>query len=263
MYTKMPRLVSNSVTVFVHDDPQETARDAQEFFQQFPELKLLKIKLAGNENDVETALRIKEVAPDGMQFTLDANQGFKDPSKAVDILGKVKNVLENVDYIEEPCPKGELDMLAYVKNNIKNMWVIADESAATLADVEKIIAAKAAHGVNIKLEKAGGIWQGRQIAELCLKNNLKVMVGCMMERGIGIAAGIHFVASTPNVVFSDLDGDLYGELCTTPISPFIKGCRVPIEKPGFGIEPDLKLIEKAQKKGSVSFFNPHDSGVTT
>ncbi len=59
--------------------------------------------------------------------------------------------------------------------------------------------------INIKLVKCGGLTPARRMIARAKQNGLKVMVGCMTESSIGIAAGAHLL---PLLDFADLDGAL-------------------------------------------------------
>ena len=62
-----------------------------------------------------------------------------------------------------------------------------DEDCHTLADVAEC--AERAHGINIKLAKSGGIREAVRMAHAARALGLGVMLGCMVESGLGIAAG--------------------------------------------------------------------------
>jgi L-alanine-DL-glutamate epimerase-like enolase superfamily enzyme len=60
-------------------------------------------------------------------------------------------------------------------------------------------------GINVKLDKAGGILEGHRWIEIARACNLKVMIGCMVSSSCSITAAAHLA---PLVDYIDLDGDL-------------------------------------------------------
>ncbi len=207
LYAKKLTYVDNSITVFLKDSIKHTQEEAVKIYKAFPELKVLKIKLSGKK-DLERVTAIKKVSPKNIKFVLDANQAYKDPIVAVKELSKMGKILGNIILVEQPCPKKDLKSLKYITDNLKGMMVFADEAAATLEDVKKIVVKKAAHGVNIKVQKAGGIYPSIQIAQYCKKHGLKIMAGAMIEDTIGLTADAHFAVSNSNLVLTDLDTDI-------------------------------------------------------
>jgi L-alanine-DL-glutamate epimerase-like enolase superfamily enzyme len=246
LYSLSPQYVPNSVTVFLQNSMEETQEEARAIYRQFPHLSILKIKLKGEE-DIERVLAIKAVSPERMKFTLDANQGFKDPKEAVKTLREISRILGDVLLVEEPCPKGELEKMRFVRENLSGMMVFADESAPTLDTVKKISQEKAAHGINIKLQKAGGIWPAKEIATFCQKEGLKIMVGAMIEGPIAIATGVHFAVSTENIIFSDLDTDLDIAPFCLGQPAFERGERILGNGVGLGISLDMAAIEQQKQ----------------
>lgn len=252
LYREKPSFIYNSVTVFIKETPEKTAKEAKKIYKKYPHLRLLKIKLKG-KGDIERVKAIKKVSPSQIKFVLDANQGFKDPKEAVEVLTRIRNILQDVILVEEPCPKGDLKKLKFVKEHLKKTLVFADESAATLEDAKKVIDKKAAHGINIKLQKAGGIWPGKQIAKLCQKAGFKIMVGSMMEGPVSITAGVHFAVSTPNLILTDLDMDLDMPKHTREESKFINGKRTVSLNSGLGVFYNFNRIKELKKRGLVIF----------
>lgn len=252
LYATTPRPVDNSITIMIQPTAEETAQHAAKIFAKYPDLKILKLKLQGDQSDIERVTAVKKIAPKNMTFLLDANQGFKNPEEDIKTVNKLVEILENVVLIEQPTPKDDLEKLKYMKEHVKNTLIFADESATTLEAAKAVIAAKAAHGINIKLQKAGGIWPAKQIAKLCEENDLKIMEGCMLEGPIGIGAGIHFAVST-HLILSDLDADLYTKPYTNTVLPFIKGQRTILEIPGIGVTLDAEKIKKLQETGELIY----------
>src|SRR5581483_7697637 len=233
LYRPAPRQVPNCVTVFIKGELGETREEARRILQSYSHLKLLKIKLKG-QDDVERCAAIRAVAPPHLRFVVDANQGFADPRRAVKELHRIVDVLGEVVAIEEPCPKGEHRMMRRVKDELDGRSTIfADESCATEADLEAIIREGSAGGINLKLQKAGGITPGKRMARRAADAGMQVMLGSMFEDSLATASGVHFAASTDNVVLTDLDMDLDLPVLWTGKTPFEDGARLPLDEPGF------------------------------
>lgn len=233
------KLTPNSLTIPVLS-LEETKLFALKILENYPQVQLIKIKLDNDIMNPQIVKIIKEVFPKNVSFVIDPNQCFKDSHHAIHALDKIQSILETVIAIEQPVEKYNYQGLLDIKNNFPGIDVFADESLVGMEDLEKLIETDAVTGINIKIQKAGGIWNAKLMAQKANEAGLKVMVGCMMESPLGVAAGIHFAVSTPNVAFTDLDSDLFlfkelkEPILTT--SPFIEGRRVPFEKPGLGIE---------------------------
>jgi len=233
-------IVPTTLTIGIKtlEETVESVRQYMELFRNHG-LKRIKLKLSGNpQEDIVRVTKVAEAFPG--ELTLDANQGYKDPKTAVRVFNELYGMIgSRILLVEEPCPKGKLEMMKYVADN-SPIAIFADESVTTVEDAKSVIAQRSASGINIKLQKAGGIYHATKIAQLAAEKDLKLMVGCMIETYLSLSGSINFVAGTPIVSSADLDSDLLEFGVNTvredPRDSFIEGARMPTNKPGLGIE---------------------------
>ena len=156
---------------------------------------ILKIKI-GTERDLEILAMIRQEAPE-KTIRVDANTAWtaKQAIAAMPMLADF-----GVEFVEQPLPAHDLAGLRLVREH-SPLPIIADESVETAADVAKL--AGVVDGVNIKLAKCGNLREAVRIVHAARAHNMSVMLGCMIESTLGIAAAIQL---TPLVDYVDLDG---------------------------------------------------------
>jgi L-alanine-DL-glutamate epimerase-like enolase superfamily enzyme len=112
--------------------------------------------------------------------------------------------------------------------------IYVDEDLHTLADVPA--SAERAHGLTVKLAKSGGIREAVRMAHAARALGLGVMLGCMIESGLGIAAGAHMSSLCDHV---DLDGNLLLADDPWPGVELTDGVQLPSDSPGLGVRAAL------------------------
>jgi len=106
-----------------------------------------------------------------------------------------------VEYIEQPLPANDSEQQLCFEESCLPLF--ADESCLTESDVAPC--SRKFHGINIKLLKCGGITPALRMIRQARDLGLKIMIGCMTETSVGIAAAAQLV---PLVDYADLDGPL-------------------------------------------------------
>ncbi|MBA3402828.1 MAG: dipeptide epimerase [Actinobacteria bacterium] len=207
-------------------DPDDMARRAEKAASTFRRLKL---KLGGGDGlDVERVRAVRGVTELSLQ--VDVNEWWS-LEEALDSLPQLAEL--GVEYCEQPLRAGDAGGAELRERSPVPIYV--DEDCHVLADVESC--ARIAHGINIKLAKSGGIREGLRMAHAARALGLGVMLGCMLESGLGIAAGCCVAPLCDHV---DLDGNLLLRDDPWPGVELVDGVQVPSVEPGLGVRPALE-----------------------
>jgi L-alanine-DL-glutamate epimerase-like enolase superfamily enzyme len=199
-------------------DPDDMARRAE---RVDPRFRRLKLKLGGRDVERVSAVRATTELP----LMVDVNE-YWELDEALENVAALGGL--GVEYVEQPLPAGDPGGARLKREAALPIYV--DEDCHTLADVAAC--AERAHGINIKLAKSGGIREAVKMAAAARSLGLGVMLGCMIESGIGISAGAQVASLCDHV---DLDGNLLLADDPWPGVAFEGGVQIPADEPGLGV----------------------------
>jgi L-Ala-D/L-Glu epimerase len=202
-------------------DPDDMARRAETASATYRRLKL---KLGGGDGLDAERVRAVRSATD-LPLQVDVNEWWS-LDEALETLPQIAAL--GVDLCEQPLRAG--DDGGFRLKRESPIAIFVDEDCHTLADVARC--AEFAHGINIKLAKSGGIREATRMVHAARALRLGVMVGCMLESGLGIAAGLCLAPLCDHV---DLDGNLLLVEDPFPGVELVDGVQVPSMGPGLGV----------------------------
>jgi L-alanine-DL-glutamate epimerase-like enolase superfamily enzyme len=206
-------------------DPDEMARRAERDAKRFRRLKL---KLGGRDGLDLDRVRAVRAATD-LPLQVDANEAWS-LDEALETLPVLADL--DVEYCEQPLPAGDPGGAELKRRSPLPVYV--DEDCHTLADVAAC--AERGHGINIKLAKSGGIREAVRMVHAARALGLGVMLGCMLESGLGIASSAQIASLCDHV---DLDGNLLLRHDPWPGVEFVDGRQLPAHDPGLGVREAL------------------------
>jgi L-Ala-D/L-Glu epimerase / N-acetyl-D-glutamate racemase len=158
---------------------------------------ILKIKLDGRD-DHAVVEGVREVTD--RPLVVDVNEAWRDPEEAIAMIRWLAGM--GVMLVEQPLPAGDLEGARRVRSRAV-LPVFADEAVLHPSDLPAL--RDAYDGVNVKVQKSGGLRPALRLIEAARRLGFQVMIGCMIESSLGITAAAHLA---PFADRADLDGHL-------------------------------------------------------
>jgi o-succinylbenzoate synthase len=228
------------LTVLHHDTPEAMGQEAAELVQAG--FSRVKIKIGfGLEEDEETVAKVREAIGPRVKIRVDAEEHYA-TKDALAIARRLEKY--DLELISQPVPRTDWQGMALLRNALATP-VLADEGIHSPADVMTCIHYQAADMVNIKIVKSGGLIPALEMAAICQAAHYPVVLGSMIESGIGTLLGAHFALATPAVFSTELCGPLLlaDTLLDKPLD--IRDGHLWLDStPGLGAGIDLDRLEK-------------------
>ena len=200
---------------------------------------------------VDIVSAVREALDSNTDLAIDAHWAYT----PVDIL-KVAHAFEDLNllWLEDPIPAENVEAMAMVKNSTRTP-ICTGENFYTRFGFRELIQSQAADIVSPDLAKAGGLLEGRRIADLADMYYMPLAPHNICGP-IGTFAMTHTCAAVPNFLaleFHHLDNDLWtGLVVEEPL--IVDGYIAVGERPGLGVTLD-EGVAKAATKESLGFFD--------
>ncbi|HLR69191.1 o-succinylbenzoate synthase [Virgibacillus alimentarius] len=211
--------------------------------------KRIKIKIKPGW-DVDVLRAVREQFPD-TPIMADANSAYT--LKDIPHLQQLDDL--DLMMIEQPLAHDDIVDHAKLQAAMKTP-ICLDESIHSLEDTRKAIQLGSCKIINIKIGRVGGLTEAKRIHDYCLKHDIAVWCGGMLEAGVGRA---HNIALTTLSGFT-LPGDTAGssrywekDIITPEVKVESGKIHVP-SKPGIGYAIDRQVLDAFTVEEKVFHF---------
>jgi glucarate dehydratase len=248
---------------------EATARDIVERYGELVErhgFRGIKFKGGVMHPDEELAAirALRETYGDEIRWLrFDPNQAWSVPM-SIAMLRKMREL--DLEYVEDPT--WDLEGMARVRRSVPDIALATNQAVVGFANVAPAIAMQALDVILVDLFFWGGPSQARKLAAICDVFGLGLAIHSDRELGIGTAANIHFIATTPQLCHAcdSHNHDQVDDVISERIR-FEAGCaRVPAG-PGLGVELDPEALARCARRYAdqgdrYEFFDPNRPGWT-
>ena len=238
--------------VLNYDDPELGAESAINFMEQgFSAVKFdpagpysifsgHQISLSRLKHCENYCQKVREAVGDNCDLLI-GTHGQLTPASAV----RLAKRLEKFDplWFEEPVPPGQSSAMAEVASKT-SIPVATGERLTTKYEFFDILKNNSASIIQMNLGRVGGILEAKKIASL--SEVFYAQIAPHIYNGpVGAAASIQLATATPNFLIMESIGTwdgFHSDVLMEPLD-WSKGNIIPSDKPGLGIDLNLKVIE--------------------
>jgi L-alanine-DL-glutamate epimerase-like enolase superfamily enzyme len=194
---------------------------------------------------------IRAAVGDEIDLAIDCHGQFDLPSAIT--LAKAVEPLRLL-WLEEPVPAENIDALAQVKRSSSTV-ICTGENHYTRFEFLELFTQKAVDIIMPDLAKAGGIAEGKRIADMADAHYIPIAPHNVSSPH-GMMAACHVMASVPNFLFLEFharDIAWWDDMCDGD-KPFVHdGIMTVSERPGIGVELNREACKPLMYEGDTFF----------
>lgn len=192
----------------------------------------------------------KAVGPEvGLAIDCHWNYGV---SSAVDLARALEDC--RLSWLEDPVPPENVRAIGEVQRNTRTP-IATGENHYFRIDFERLITEGGLRVLAPDVQKIG-LWEGRKLADLCDMHYVN-LTWHNISGPLGIAAGAHLCASTPNLLAMEWHAasvPFFDELIKEGDRPLVRDGKVRVpDAPGLGLTIDEDVIYRHRKPGEGFF----------
>jgi L-alanine-DL-glutamate epimerase-like enolase superfamily enzyme len=197
------------------------------------------------KKDVQRIRMIREAVGDDIPVRIDANQGWN-VKEAIQTLKELDEY--DIEHCEEPIAKWNFMRMRKVKKQ-SPIPIMADESCGDAHDAERLLKLKACDMFNIKVGKAGGVYNAYEIVKLGDKAKMHMQVGAFLESRLGMTASAHLALCSDNIVHCYFDTPLMfsEDIVSGGLTYHANGVMKDPDSPGLGASIEQSQLDKLEK----------------
>jgi len=230
-----------SAATITVDDVQGVAGQARRWTERG--YATLKLKVDGDSDVLALVDAVREAVTDEMRDPLPSPSLWVDANEAltVDRTRELMPALaeREVTLLEQPLPREEREATLELARQAP-VPVVLDEAIQGPEDVRALDGVPGNLGVNVKVQKVGGLRAAAACIEAARATDLGLVVGCNVETGLAVAAGAVLCGAVDHV---DLDGNLFRARDPFPLPRPMPGHVGTLASPGLGVHPDPRFVQ--------------------
>lgn len=216
--------------------PEEVARRARDGLRDGYSCFKLKV---GLPDDADRVAAVRDAIGPWPALRLDAN-GAWSAREAIEMARAFEP--HDIELLEQPC--ATLDELREVRRSV-DVAVAADESIASVQDVERAAAEGSCDAVNVKLAASGGFTAARATLRAAAAHGIDAFLSSSLDGPWGMAAALQLAGSEPLSRACGLATlELFEARVARTIPPPNAGLQAVPGGPGLGVPVDDEALDE-------------------